>query len=91
MPMTFEAISGTLKLKISRVGNLTQLNFCSSFCRRNSQTIRTPNTITIMSILITTMITEQKENKATITHLTSIIKFSDDTIMSKTLNNIITS
>ena len=45
----------------------------------------------VMSILIAAVVAERKRDEAALAHLASIVEYSDDAIVSKTLEGIITS
>ena len=48
-------------------------------------------TIAVMSILIAAVVTERKGDEAALAHLASIVEYSDDAIVSKTLEGVVTS
>jgi PAS domain S-box-containing protein len=48
-------------------------------------------TMAVMSILIAAVVAERKRDEAALAHLASIVEYSDDAIVSKTLEGIITS
>src|SRR5207253_8892250 len=48
-------------------------------------------TMAVMSILIAAVVTERKGDEAALAHLASIVEFSDDAIVSKTLEGVVTS
>src|SRR5207245_115195 len=48
-------------------------------------------TMAVMSILIAAVVAERKGDEAAVAHLASIVEFSDDAIVSKTLDGVVTS
>ena len=48
-------------------------------------------TMAVMSILIAAVVAERKRDEAALAHLASIVEFSDDAIVSKTLEGVVTS
>jgi PAS domain S-box-containing protein len=48
-------------------------------------------TMAVMSIMIAAVVAERKRDEAALAHLASIVEFSDDAIISKTLDGVVTS
>lgn len=48
-------------------------------------------TMAVMSIMIAAVVAERKRDEAALAHMASIVEFSDDAIVSKTLDGVITS
>src|SRR5262249_46437425 len=48
-------------------------------------------TMAVMSVMIAAVVAERKRDEAALAHMASIVQFSDDAIVSKTLDGVVTS